>query len=208
MLAHPAHLLAWSPGHVALVAAALLAAALIGARALEEDPRYVGVDWALTRDKLRLYVLSRVKGSRIDAEDIVQTALRKVLEPDARPWDRETYSILSYLVGFAKTALWNARKTFFYKRCRFELTQEMLEQHAGQATDPVSMLQRAAYEARGERMLGELKRRLEGYPLPQLLIGIYEEGTPSPDESTERALAAGYTNDELTAARQRFTVRS
>jgi hypothetical protein len=52
--------------------------------------------------------------------------------------------------------------------------------------------------------LRTLRTRLEGAKLPLFLLDVHESGPSSHTESTERALSAGYSMGDITAARQKI----
>jgi hypothetical protein len=66
------------------------------------------------------------------------------------------------------------------------------------------MLTLSASERRYDRVLSTLRTRLEGAKLPLFLLDVHESAPASHTEATERALGAGYSMAEITAARQKI----
>jgi hypothetical protein len=205
VLALPHPTLFGAAPYVATLLVALIVAAIFGKKGWD-DPRYPGVDWELTRHKLHLYAVSCVKSSGLDAEEAVQYALEKAFLPTARPWDPAKKTILSYLGEYVNTKISNMRTASFHKRVqRGKQLEDVADTHGAHGTDPVSMLRDDGDEHNAERIFRALKEALASHPLPLFLIAIYEEGgTETPEESTTRALAKGYSEADIAAARQKI----
>jgi DNA-directed RNA polymerase specialized sigma24 family protein len=185
-----------------VVFAALLLAAAMTSTALKDDPRFVGVDWALTREKLLSYVERRC-GS-LDPEDIVQTVIAKAFRTDIVQWDPAAKSIFLYLGSLANTEIYNLRHSRYERKERGELSDVVQNITASAGADPVSMLTESASERRYDRLLRTLRVRLDGAALPLFLLDVHESAPSSHTESTEKALGAGYSMVDITAARQKI----
>jgi DNA-directed RNA polymerase specialized sigma24 family protein len=177
--------------------------AVLGGGKPAEDPRYVGVDWRATQNKLRLYAFSKTKNAE-HAEDVAQTCIRRAFEQTALPWDREKQTILDYLGSYANTEIANARKSFWNKRVRFELTDALLETQGAFGADAESVHRTMTDELRHDRLFAALQRRLLGHVLPLFLLDLYDKGTSHANESTEAAEGRGYTKDAIHSARVRI----
>jgi hypothetical protein len=201
VLAHVHPNLLGATAHFALLLAALIVASFVGKRGAD-DPRYPGVDWALTHEKLRLYCVSCVKNSGLDAEEAVQYALEKAFLPTAPAWDPKTMTIVAFLGSYANTKIAHMRKSSHHKRSKRSVeATEVADTLGAHGTDPVSMLR----DDGDEHIFRALKGALAAHPLPLFLIAIYDEGgTETPEESTTRALEKGYSEADITAARQKI----
>ena len=185
-----------------LLFAAFVLAAAMTSLALKDDPRFLGVDWAATHEKLLAYI-ERNCGP-LDPDDVAQAVITKAFRTDIVQWDPAAKSIFVYLGSLANTEMSNRLTSRYYKKERGELSDVVQAITSSPGADAESKLTSSAAEQRYDRILTALRNRLAGAKLPLFLLEVHESGPSSHHESTDRALAEGYTMDDITAARQKI----
>ena len=185
-----------------LLFAAFVLAAAMTSLALKDDPRFLGVDWAATHEKLLAYI-ERNCGP-LDPDDVAQAVITKAFRTDIVQWDPGAKSIFVYLGSLANTEMSNRLTSRYYKKERGELSDVVQAITSSPGADAESKLTSSAAERRYDRILTALRNRLAGAKLPLFLLEVHESGPSSHHESTDRALAEGYTMDDITAARQKI----
>jgi hypothetical protein len=177
--------------------------AVAASATLDGDRRFEGVDWKVAWEQLRYYVDARA-GAWLDPDDIVQAVLTKALRTDIAQWKPDEQPIHRYLLNLANTEISNVRTSRYHRKEREELSDVVHRTTGSPGADAEAKLSKAYLERRHERVVGELRRFLVKDALPLFLLDVYEAGMEKHDESTTRALEAGYSMSAITAARQKI----
>jgi DNA-directed RNA polymerase specialized sigma24 family protein len=138
-----------------------------------------------------------------DAKDIVQEAIKKVLE-GASPWRREKCPLLiDHLGSVINTVAWNQSQSAA-ARHETEYDPALWDRVVDGAPNPEQILvEREAERAQTrlvERCLAALRMALHGDNVALAVVDLFEQGVESAQEQAE---AAGIARDEIDKARRR-----
>ena len=154
-------------------------------------------DWPRIRSGLVAYGIFR-KCRPSDAEDFAHAAILRVRTGE-RAWDAaDKPDLLVFLLTVVRSLIWNENQR---KNRERPTKQSRVQQFPDTAVNPIEIFIERSDDGRGEEILAELLRHVEGDALAVKLVHLSQEGV---DTVEEQSKLAGATKPQIRNTRERL----